>query len=905
MKVRVPIVLLAVMLGARGSVAGVTGVSGDAAQVQESGGIRLLLDRIERIAQTGDAAAYLAIVTESASRDRARDFAGTELMPGASRVVVLERDRGRLTGSPPGDGYRLMVDMFAESAESARVATWRLDVQRVGEPGGDREWAIADQERVSSVEDLYRLVLNPTVQFTARNLHIAVEDVDLTLEDGSVFVADVDQGVTALVLLGRGTMNFHPTPDTEKGQVKIFCGREALDARFEVAFIRLNPGEFEATVDPSRVTARAVDPRELRLAQDVFREESSKTFGVDLGDLSGDAWSLLPSPGDFVAEVRTRRFETLTYVKSGTEAEDITLFDRKRHRNIAAYASRERLAERGRFYNEDHLVDYDILNYDIDVTATPARQWIDGFARLRLKVRANALSTLALRLADTLAVQSIVSEEHGHLFGIRVTNQNLVVVNLPTALPRDAVITLAIGYAGRLEPQTPDREALGLGQYAAPAGQADPRVAKREPSSLYSSRNAWYPQGPVSDYATATIRLSVPAEVDCVASGSLQPGFPVLVPATDPAGNRKVYLFKALQPVRYLGFIMSRFTRADTVTVVFPPAAEDDVPLAGLAFSSVSLSVEVNPSQERAARGLIERAADIALFYQSLVGDFPYPDFTVALIESDLPGGHSPAYFAALNQPLPTSDLVWNTDPAAFSGFPDFFIAHEMAHQWWGQAVGWKNYHEQWISEGFAQYFATLYAQHALGDERFSAVLKQLSRTAVQASDQGPVFLGYRLGHIRGDSRVFRSLVYNKGAAVLHMLRRLMGDEPFFRGLRRFYRESRFQKVGTDEFRAVMQRETGLPLDRFFERWIYGSTLPRLKYTWRLDGTDVLVHIEQIGDLFDVPLTVTLQYLNQKPVDVVIPVTERTTDARIPLAGTLRRLEINDADGTLAKTTKG
>ena len=63
-------------------------------------------------------------------------------------------------------------------------------------------------------------------------------------------------------------------------------------------------------------------------------------------------------------------------------------------------------------------------------------------------------------------------------------------------------------------------------------------------------------------------------------------------------------------------------------------------------------------------------------------------------------------------------------------------------------------------------------------------------------SDQGPVYLGYRLGHIRGESRVFRALVYNKSAAVLHMLRRLVGDEAFFRGLRRFYRESRFRKVG-------------------------------------------------------------------------------------------------------------
>ena len=84
-------------------------------------------------------------------------------------------------------------------------------------------------------------------------------------------------------------------------------------------------------------------------------------------------------------------------------------------------------------------------------------------------------------------------------------------------------------------------------------------------------------------------------------------------------------------------------------------------------------------------------------------------------------------------------------------------------------------------------------------------MLRQLRKWGIDSSDQGPVSLGYRLGHIRGESRIFRALVYNKGAAVLHMLRRLSGDEAFFRGLRRFYRDSRFRKVGTEDFRLAME----------------------------------------------------------------------------------------------------
>ena len=81
-------------------------------------------------------------------------------MPGATRVVLQERDREPLRGARPGNGYRLMVDVFAEFGARARIATWRLDVKRTGEAGTEREWAIADQERMSSVENLYRLSLN-------------------------------------------------------------------------------------------------------------------------------------------------------------------------------------------------------------------------------------------------------------------------------------------------------------------------------------------------------------------------------------------------------------------------------------------------------------------------------------------------------------------------------------------------------------------------------------------------------------------------------------------------------------------------------------------------------------------------------------------------------------------------
>src|SRR4051812_9396679 len=124
---------------------------------QEVDGVRLLLLKIERIVQTADGGAFMATLGAAADRTRARDFVSSELLPGSNRVVVQERDREPLPGTLPGNGFRLMLDVFSEYGSRARAATWRLDVRRTGTAGTDGEWTIADEERLSSVENIYRV----------------------------------------------------------------------------------------------------------------------------------------------------------------------------------------------------------------------------------------------------------------------------------------------------------------------------------------------------------------------------------------------------------------------------------------------------------------------------------------------------------------------------------------------------------------------------------------------------------------------------------------------------------------------------------------------------------------------------------------------------------------------------
>ena len=890
---------------------------------QTTGGIDVLVDKMERAIAGSDLAAYRALFAPGVAPDRVEAFAADSVSSGTTRVVVRARDRSPI-GDPGGDRYRVVLEILVERGPQARVWTMRVDVQRQPVPADT--WLVTDQERLTSIDGLYRLALDPGTQLDATGLVVSSEDVQITMARGSVFVARAGGGVTALVLLGNGVLRFAPKPASERGQVRIFSGNEVLDTPFSAAFVRINPSDFDQRVHATSLTERPVDASELQRATSVFRAEILKSFGLDLNDLSRETWSLVPGYGDFLAEVRTRKYGTLTYARSWGEAEDVTLFDRARRRNISVYASERKTQSRGRFYDEDRLVDYDILAYDIEAAYAPMREWLDGRVRVRLKVRAFALATLTVRLSEALVVHSVVSDKHGRLLTLRVRGQNSLLVSLPTSAARDEVLTLTFNYGGRLPSIMPEREVVGVDAEQPPATQvmSDAPVVLPEPRFIHSNRSYWYPQSPVTDYATAILGLTVPEGWDSVASGDPAAGNPERLPPAQPGGTGlKRFTFVAGQPVRYLGWVVTRLEPSATSAVSLPPAhkaaaqapaapADGQLPTSsrestGVFYEALDVTVVANPRQVARGRAMVPQVTDILKTYGSILGDLPYPTFTLAVVDSDLPGGHSPAYFALLNQPLPTTPFFWRNDPVYFDNFPQFFLAHELAHQFWGQAVGWKNYHEQWISEGFAQYFAALYAERLRGPDLFHDILRSMRKTAIDQSPQGPISLGYRLGHIKGDSRVFRSLVYNKGAMVLHMLRRLLGDEVFFAGLRDFYRSYRFRKAGSDDVRVSMERASGRPLERFFEQWIHGSGVPRLTFRHRVEpapagtGQEVVLRFEQQGEPFEVPVTVVLVYASGAPEEVVVPVSGAATERRIALKGPLARVQVNDDGAAVAR----
>ena len=181
-----------------------------------------------------------------------------------------------------------------------------------------------------------------------------------------------------------------------------------------------------------------------------------------------------------------------------------------------------------------------------------------------------------------------------------------------------------------------------------------------------------------------------------------------------------------------------------------------------------------------------------------------------------------------------------------------------------------------------------------------------MRRWAIDESDQGPVYLGYRLGHIRNDGRVFRALVYNKGAAVLHMLRRLVGDEAFFRGMRRFYVDVAVharpapRTSGRRWKRKRAGRSSGSSSAGSTARRCRASKFQLSRRAGRRPVRQLVLRFEQTGEHLRPAGDGHAAVRRRHAGDVVVPVTDRVVELRVPLDGRASRgVEISRDDGTL------
>jgi len=189
-------------------------------------------------------------------------------------------------------------------------------------------------------------------------------------------------------------------------------------------------------------------------------------------------------------------------------------------------------------------------------------------------------------------------------------------------------------------------------------------------------------------------------------------------------------------------------------------------------------------------------------------------------------------------------------------------VIHEIAHQWFGNAVTEHDWDDVWLSEGFATYFTQLFIEHAYGRDEFVDNLRRSRQTILDFYAKTP---DYRIVHdnLSDMSQVTTGMTYQKGAWVLHMLRQRMGDERFWAGIRAYYQRYQNASATTADFRAVMEQASGEPLAAFFDQWLYRGGIPRLSVTWTWDAAagTVTVNVAQVqpGPPFSLTLELGVQ----------------------------------------------
>lgn len=486
---------------------------------------------------------------------------------------------------------------------------------------------------------------------------------------------------------------------------------------------------------------------------------------------------------------------------------------------------------------------------------------IQGEAAVTLRVRTAGLREAVLDLATPradgkgMAVASVSSDAGPVTFTHR---DNRLRLTLPDGLAAGQDVTVTIAYRGI--------PADGLRLISNIHGE---RVAFSE--NWYNRARQWLPMiDHVADKATGEFIVTTKADYQVVANGAL-------IEQVDLPGGRRRTHWKQDVPI-------SPWLHAVGV-------ARFAVRHVGL-VRGVPLEYWVFPQDAEKGFALFDKDARRSFeFYSDYVGPFAYQK--LAHVEAAGMGGgteHASAIFYG------EKGITAGAGP----------VVHEVAHQWFGNAVTEHDWNDIWLSEGFATYFTLLYTEHAEGRDAFVDGLRRSRVTVLQLETKLPNTPVVHVNHDDAVREPTNQLVYQKGAWMLHMLRAQVGTETFWRGIRAYYRQYMNATTSTDEFRRVMEQASGQDLRWFFQQWLNRSGVPAVSGTWRYDPATkevvVTVRQTQAGDPFRLSLGIGVVAASGGLPNVrQMAIEGRETTLRIPVAGEPAAVVLDPDVTTLAE----
>jgi len=354
-------------------------------------------------------------------------------------------------------------------------------------------------------------------------------------------------------------------------------------------------------------------------------------------------------------------------------------------------------------------------------------------------------------------------------------------------------------------------------------------------------RGSWYPHQEL-EFATYDISYTWPATLDLVSTGDLL--------ESKTIGDRKTARFRTSSPARLAGFNLGTYDRR----VLERGGYHIEV----CANTSLEPAIKASQSAPR-LDAVAEEVASALAFMTARFGAPPVKSVTVAPIPGSFGQGFpgliylsTLTYVNAADRPAGLRDKFMDML------FSDLLVAHETAHQWWGNLVAPTSFEDQWISEALANYSALLFLAETRGPETLRTTLDEYRRDLLAmvpsghtVESAGPITWGTRLSSSQTPD-AWRIVTYEKGSWIIHMLRNRLGDENFDKFLREICRRYRFQPMSTEDFRQLAAQF--LPpnspdprLESFFDTWVYGTGIPALKLNYTVSGARISGTIEQSG----------------------------------------------------------
>jgi len=696
--------------------------------------------------------------------------------------------------------------------------------------------AAADPGLVAAYGQLRNASLDATRIAVAENLVLKRGGAQFAFNHGAFYALEPVLGLVAgAVFVGEGVFSFQPPGELEqKHLARVTNGQPRLEEPFREAVLLFTDSTFVDLSSDAKFKQGTVDSKAAGVLND-FRKDFRETLHTNI-EARVLAGLLSTEQSLFLADIRGQKHGKLLFSVDPMAGESVSVVHYNPPNVVETWTA---FNPPGSPASDERALVH-TTRVDLD-TEVDKRGRLEGTALSEFSALHDGPRLVLVELAPTLRVSKVAWGDGTELKYIQeaADKDADLWVPLPKPLVQGEKYSWKITYGGE-----------GV---IRKAGQGNFFVGERD---------RWYPRLSVpgeafNDRSTYHMKFHNPKDLTLVATGK------PLGKVVD--GKTSVSEWETEVPYTVVGFNYGNYkaktskTDDQEITVYANSELGDEL-------KQLQTLLDQNPELAREAgitaggfntTGLMNQtlaeAGNALRLFRFYFGSLPFKNISVTQQPAANFGQSWPTlifmpYTAFLDG---TTRHELGLDEGRLRQFFDEVGAHEISHQWWGHLVSWKDYHDQWLSEGFAQFSAGLYLHRTAGEKKFQTflsadiefILNTPAGSTGRANDAGPIWLGYRLDTEKsaGASR----LIYAKGGLVLHMLRMMLydytrgDDSRFIAMMKEFVQTNAGKGASTADFKAVCDKYFGVDMGWFFEQWVYGTDIPKITIEYNIkDGPE-------------------------------------------------------------------